>query len=150
MLVTAFTIGHSFTLALSILDVVRLPSKLVEILIPVTILITALDNLLFRGKRKNLMTLNYMLALCFGLIHGMGFANSARMMISSEETIAVPLLGFNIGLELGQIAVVILVSALHFLLSRFLKLNDRYWILVISVITALLSVKMIIERIFEN
>lgn len=147
ILITAFTIGHSVTLALSVLDVFRLPSNLVEILIPVTIMLTALDNILFRKNQKKLMQINYVLALVFGLIHGMGFANTARMTMASEQNIAVPLLGFNIGLELGQITVVLLVMGLLILLSRFLKFQQKYWIIGISVIAILLSGQMILERI---
>lgn len=147
ILVTAFTIGHSITLALSVLDIFRLPSKLVEILIPITILLTAIDNFTFHKNRAKLMKINYILALFFGLIHGMGFANTARMMMSSEESIAIPLLGFNIGLEIGQVVVVILAMIILFLLTQFLKLNQKYWILGISVSAIFLSLKMIFERI---
>lgn len=147
ILITAFTIGHSITLALSVLDVFRLPSNLVEILIPVTIMLTALDNILFRKNQKKLMQINYFLALVFGLIHGMGFANTARMTMASEQNIALPLLGFNIGLELGQITVVLLVMGLLILLSKFLKFQQKYWIIGISVVSVLLSAQMILERI---
>ncbi len=147
ILITAFTIGHSMTLALSVLDVFRLPSNQVEILIPVTIMLTALDNILFRKNQKKLMQINYFLALVFGLIHGMGFANTARMTMASEQNIALPLLGFNIGLELGQITVVLLVMGLLILLSKFVKFQQKYWIIGISVIAVLLSGQMILERI---
>ena len=146
LLVTAFTIGHSITLAFSVLDVFRLPSALVEILIPITIVLTALDNILLRENRQKLMQINYVLALFFGLIHGLGFANTARMAMAAEQTIAVPLLGFNIGLELGQITVVVLIMTLFFLLSKFLKLQQKYWITGISVVAILLSGQMILER----
>ena len=147
ILITAFTIGHSVTLALSVLDVFRLPSYLVETLIPITIMLTAIDNILFRENQKKLMRINYVLALVFGLIHGMGFANTARMTMASEQNIALPLLGFNIGLELGQITVVLLVMALLYLLSKFLKFQQKYWIIGISVVAIILSAQMIIERI---
>lgn len=147
ILVTAFTIGHSITLALSALDVFRLPSKIVEILIPVTILLTALDNLFFQKNQNKLMKINYLLALFFGLIHGLGFANSARIMTSSKQNIAIPLLGFNIGLEIGQIAVVLLAMLVLFLLSKFKFFNQKYWIFGISIIAIFLSLKMIFERI---
>ena len=110
-------------------------------------MLTALDNILFRKNQKKLMQINYVLALVFGLIHGMGFANTARMSMASEQNIAVPLLGFNIGLELGQITVVLLVMGLLILLSRFLKFQQKYWIIGISVIAILLSGQMILERI---
>ena len=91
ILVTAFTIGHSLTLVLSALDVFRFPSDWVEFLIPCTIVFTALDNIIFSKNEKKLIQLNYYLALLFGLIHGMGFANSVRMMLASEQDITLPL-----------------------------------------------------------
>ena len=147
VLITAFTIGHSVTLALSVLEVFRLPSDLVETLIPITIMLTAIDNILFRENQKKLMQINYVLALVFGLIHGMGFANTARMTMASEQNIAVPLLGFNIGLELGQITVVLFVMALLYVLSRSLKFNQKYWIIGISIVAIVLSGQMVLERI---
>lgn len=147
VLVTAFTIGHSFTLILSALDIVRFPSNWVEFLIPVTIVLTAIGNILISKKPQRLMRLNYFLALFFGLIHGMGFANSARLMIASEQNIAVPLLGFNIGLEFGQIAVVMLIMGLEFILIRYLNLKKQYWLIAASCIALILAMSMVIERI---
>lgn len=146
ILVTAFTLGHSATLALSVLDVFRLPSALVETLIPVTIMLTAADNLLMRNRRTQLMRINYALALIFGLIHGMGFANTARMAMASEQNIAVPLLGFNVGLELGQITVVLAIMALLLLLQRIPKFQQKYWVMAVSVIAIVLSAQMAWER----
>ena len=91
ILVTAFTIGHSVTLALSVLDVFRIPSDWVEFLIPLTIAITAFDNILMRNKQNRLMKMNYYLALIFGLVHGMGFANLARLTMAKEQSIFMPL-----------------------------------------------------------
>ena len=146
VLVTAFTIGHSITLALSILDVIRIPGNWVEFLIPLTILITAIDNFLMRNKQNNLMKMNYYLALFFGLIHGMGFANTARLMMAKEQNIVTPLLGFNIGLELGQVIVVIVILMIEFFLIKFFKLKKIHWILFASGITLLISLKLCIER----
>ena len=146
VLVTAFTIGHSLTLALSILDIVRFPNNWIEFLIPVTIALTALGNILMFKNTQKLMRLNYFLALIFGLIHGMGFANSARMMIASEQNIAAPLLGFNIGLELGQIAVVILILGIEFLLFRYIKFEKKYWLISVSAIAFFISLSMAIAR----
>jgi len=78
VLVTAFTIGHSLTLALSVYDIIRINNKLVEILIPCTIAITAGFNFLQKDFTQKKIQLNYFFALFFGLIHGMGFANSIR------------------------------------------------------------------------
>lgn len=147
ILVTAFTIGHSVTLALSAFDIIRLPSNWIEFLIPCTIVFTALDNLIFSKNQEQLIKLNYFLALFFGLIHGMGFANSVRMMLAQEQSITIPLFGFNVGLEIGQIAVVIIVLSLFFLLSTFLKLQKKHWIIIVSIPILLFSLKMAIERI---
>ena len=146
ILVTAFTIGHSITLALSSLDILRVPSKWVEFLIPLTIVITALDNILMKGKQNNLMKVNYYLALIFGLIHGMGFANTARMMIAKEQSLFVPLLGFNIGLELGQSVLVIVILVILFFLLKLFRVNRKDWILFISSAVFALSLKMTLER----
>lgn len=145
-LVTAFTIGHSATLALSVLDIVRVPSDWVEFLIPLTIFITALDNILMRNKPKNLMKMNYYLALIFGLIHGLGFANTARMTMSEEQQIFLPLLGFNVGLELGQIVVVVFILILFFILITLFKVNRKDWILFVSSGVFALSLQMALER----
>lgn len=145
-LVTAFTIGHSITLALSIFDIVRVPGNWVEFLIPLTIVITAFDNILMRNKPNNLMKMNYYLALFFGLIHGMGFANTARMMLAEEQNIFLPLLGFNIGLELGQILVVIAILIIYYVLVNLLKVNKKDWIMFVSSGVFALALKMALER----
>ncbi len=147
ILVTAFTIGHSVTLALSAFDIIRFPSNWIEFLIPCTIVFTAFDNLIFSKNVEKLIKLNYFLALFFGLIHGMGFANSVRMMLAQEQSITIPLFGFNVGLEIGQIAVVIIVLCIFYLLSTFLKLQKKHWILLVSALILVVSLKMAIERI---
>lgn len=147
VLVTAFTIGHSVTLALSILDIVRVPSNWVEFLIPLTIVLTALGNILMRNKKQSQSKLNYYLALFFGLIHGMGFANTARVMIAKSQSIALPLLGFNVGLEVGQIAIVFGILILLFILLNLFKVNKKDWILFVSSGVFALSLKMTLERI---
>ena len=145
--VTAFTIGHSITLVLSALDILRAPAKWIEFLIPLTIVITALDNILMRNKPQNLMQMNYFFALFFGLIHGMGFANTARMMMSKEQSIIVPLLGFNIGLEVGQIAVVIVIMIIHFVMLTLFRINKKEWVMFVSSAVFALALKMALERI---
>lgn len=147
ILITAFTIGHSITLALSVLDVFRFSSNWVEFLIPLTIVITAFDNILMRNQPRNLMKMNYWLALIFGLIHGMGFANIARMTMAEEQSILVPLLGFNIGLELGQIVVVLVFLLISLILNSIFKISKKDWIMFISSGVFALALKMTLERI---
>src|SRR5258706_7458342 len=109
VLVTAFTIGHSLTLALSVLDIIRFPSNWVEFLIPCTIVITAISNLFQKKFTAKSIRINYFLALFFGLIHGMGFANAIRFMLATGQNIGWGLLGFNLGLEAGQIVIVFIL-----------------------------------------
>ena len=146
VLVTAFTIGHSVTLALSILDIVRVPSAWVEFLIPLTIVLTALGNILTKNKKQSQNKTNYYLALFFGLIHGMGFANTARVMIAKSQSIALPLLGFNIGLEVGQIVIVLAILVLLFILLNVFKVNKKDWVLFVSSGVFALALKMTLER----
>ncbi|WP_028122727.1 HupE/UreJ family protein [Epilithonimonas tenax] len=143
ILITAFTIGHCITLALASFDMMRVKSSWIEFLIPCTIVITALDNILFRGKRPY----QYYFALFFGLIHGMGFANTARMMLAKEQSITVPLLGFNVGLELGQIVMVLLILVILTLVTKFTKLNERDWLLITSSAAGALALQMALERV---
>lgn len=146
ILVTAFTVGHSLTLALSVYDVIRVNSELVELLIPVTILITAVFNLLQKDFSPKSLRLNYFFALFFGLIHGMGFANSIRFMLTDNEGIALPLLSFNIGLEAGQIVIVIFILLLSYLFIDRLQVPRKVWVFFLSVLAILFSLYMIIER----
>ncbi|HEX7753813.1 MAG TPA: HupE/UreJ family protein [Niabella sp.] len=146
VLVTAFTIGHSLTLALSVLDLIRVPSSWVEFLIPVTIVLTALWNMIRRQQLKRINS-NYLLALFFGLIHGLGFANAIRMMLASDQSVGVGLFGFNLGLEAGQIVVVLLILLITQLLLYGIKVPQRIYIFVVSAIVLILSLKMAVERI---
>ena len=151
ILVTAFTIGHSLTLALSILDIVRLPTNWVEFLIPVTIIITAFSNL-FQKKYTAIpitigtVCINYFLALFFGLIHGMGFANSLRFMLAKDQNLGWDLFGFNIGLEAGQIIVVLILLVLAHFIVNIIKVNRRDWVLFLSAAVFSLGLKMVLER----
>ncbi|MGZ3756639.1 MAG: HupE/UreJ family protein [Mucilaginibacter sp.] len=146
ILVTAFTIGHSLTLALSVMDIIRFSSKWVEFLIPCTIFITALNNILLVDKKNVSARINYYLALGFGLIHGMGFANAIRIMLAKDQTIGWGLFGFNIGLEIGQIFVVAIILLVAQMLLNFLKVPRRDWIFFISSGVFALAIKMAVER----
>lgn len=146
ILVTAFTIGHSLTLALSVLDVIRFSNKWVEFLIPCTIFITALNNILRVDKKEGSAKVNYYLALGFGLIHGMGFANSIRIMLAQDQGVGMGLFGFNIGLEAGQIVVVAIILVLGWLFMNLLRVRRRDWVFFISSGVFALAIKMAVER----
>src|SRR5688500_14323521 len=123
ILVTAFTIGHSLTLALSVMNVIWFDPGLVEVMIPLTIVITALFNLTQKEFTPRSVRINYVLALVFGLVHGMGFANSIRFMLADDQNLGWSLLGFNVGLELGQIVVVIAILLIAYVFVTLLKIN---------------------------
>lgn len=146
ILVTAFTIGHSLTLALSVMDVIRFQSKWVEFLIPCTIFITALSNLFNNTAKTRNLKINYYLALSFGLIHGMGFANTIRIMLAKDETLGWGLFGFNIGLEAGQIFVVAIILTVAAIAMGAFKIKQRDWLFFLSSGAFALALKMAIER----
>lgn len=146
ILVTAFTIGHSITLALSVMDVFRFPGKWVEFLIPCTIVVTAISNLFQKSFTPGSVRINYFLALFFGLIHGMGFANTIRFMLAADQSIGIGLFGFNVGLEAGQIVVVTIILVATFILMNLLKINRREWVIFLSAGIFSLALKMVVER----
>jgi HupE / UreJ protein len=146
ILITAFTIGHSLTLALSVYDVTRFNEKWVEFLIPCTIIATAILNFFVKDYQPESLRVNYFLALFFGLIHGMGFANTIRFMLAKDQHIAVPLLCFNIGLEAGQVVIVAVILSLSYLLVNKLKLNRKWWVWGLSIVAILIALNMAAER----
>lgn len=146
ILVTAFTIGHSTTLVLSSFDIIRFSSKWVEFLIPLTIVITGLMNFNQPEKNTNRQWLNYAIALFFGLIHGMGFANTIRVMLASSQSITIPLLGFNLGLEAGQIVVVTFILLMAWLLVTKARLNRKIWINLLSASAVITAIYYCIDR----
>jgi hypothetical protein len=147
ILVTAFTIGHSLTLVLSVLDLIRFSSRWVEFLIPCTILITAVSNLFQKKFTPKSIRINYFLALFFGLIHGMGFANAIRFMLAKDQSLGWGLFGFNVGLEAGQIIVVSVVLLLARAITTLFKINRRDWVIFVSAGVFSLALKMALERI---
>ena len=146
ILVTAFTIGHSVTLALSTLNILSVPSSVVEFIIPCTIVITAFANMIKPTVKSAGIQVNYFFALFFGLIHGLGFANALKFMLAKDQRLGWSLFSFNLGLEAGQIAVVLLILLLASISIFYLNINRRYWVLVISGGVLLISLKMAIER----
>lgn len=119
--VTAFTVGHSITLALAVSGALVLPSAIIEFLIPVTIVVTALENLIVRDRSTAIWGRRYrpLFAAVFGLVHGAGFANYLRSLF--VDRIAVPLLGFNLGLEAGQLIVIALAFVSFAALDRIIS-----------------------------
>ena len=146
VLVTAFTIGHSLTLALSVYDLVRVNSKWVEFGIPCTILATALFNFFQKDFTPRSLRLNYFLALFFGLIHGLGFANALRPMLAKGQSFGWGLFGFNIGLEAGQIIVVTGILIVSYIVVYWCQLPRKWWVWSLSALAFCVAAKMAVER----
>ncbi|MGI9137815.1 MAG: HupE/UreJ family protein [Sediminibacterium sp.] len=148
VLVTSFTIGHSLTLALSTLHWVNFPASFIELLIPITILLTALSNFWvtdfsFSSKYPFI----YFAALVFGLIHGLGFSNYLKSLLGQEESIIGPLFSFNLGLELGQLLIVSIILVFSFIFVSLLKVDRRLYLRWGSIITIAFSLNMVLDRI---
>ncbi|MDP4679930.1 MAG: HupE/UreJ family protein [Cyclobacteriaceae bacterium] len=150
ILVTAFTIGHSLTLALAVLDVVKVNRSLIEFLIPVTIFITAASNIVSGDQDSNprKINLNYILALFFGLIHGLGFSNYLKSMLGRNSDLITQLFAFNLGLEVGQVLIVLAILILGYFVTTILRRSRRDWILVISSAVAGVAIILMIETKF--
>jgi len=147
ILVTAFTIGHSITLALSVLNYVSLSVAWVEFLIPVTIGITAISNIWQKEFQfKTRFPLIYFFALFFGLIHGLGFSNYLKSLLGKGSNIVAELLAFNLGLEFGQILIVAVVLGVSWICISLLKFSRREYLLFLSGAIFGLAFLMAIER----
>ena len=148
ILVTAFTIGHSMTLALSTLKWISFPMAFIELLIPVTILITALANFtISSSKTPSKYPVIYYLALFFGLIHGLGFSNYLKMLLGKEESILGPLFSFNLGLELGQLLIVGIILIISIIFVDLFKVDRKRYVQAGSVIAIILALNMVVDRI---
>lgn len=150
ILVTAFTIGHSITLVLVSLEIFTIPSNIIKFLIPLTIFVTALHNVLGSNQaiKSIKMKRNYVMALFFGMIHGMDFSNYFKALIMNPSDIVIPLLGFNIGIELGQLLIVFFIVGVAFLVLNILKVKHREWNLFISGAAAGMSLISMLENSF--
>lgn len=148
VLITAFTIGHSITLALSILNIILIPSKIIEFLIPATIFITSVTNFFQKNDTvsSKIQKLKYVTAMFFGLIHGMGFSNFLRGMLSSEQSLLKPLFAFNLGLEAGQFMIVLGFIIASIILQKYVAIKEREWNLVFSGAGFGISILLMIER----
>ena len=148
ILITAFTFGHSLTLVLATLDLIRMDGELIEFLIPLTIFVTALANVLTRSQNVSvtLHYLKYSAALFFGLIHGLGFSNYLRSLLGTEKGIVLPLFSFNVGIELGQILIVSIIMVLTKLLVDLLGFPKREWHVLLSGAGLGISLVLMIER----
>lgn len=148
VLVTAFTIGHSATLALSALHLVHVNTRLIEFLIPLTIIATACNNLFQRAgqvEHPSRLPLIYFFALFFGLIHGLAFA-STFLSLEGREGLLLHLFAFNLGIEAAQLLVVAVILAISFIFVQLIRLKRIWWVWGISAVVLIFSVKMAVDR----
>jgi hypothetical protein len=151
-LVTAFTLGHSLTLALSTYNLVEPNMAFIEFLIPCTILATCVLNY-FVGRqgagaglsKHTELRFQYPLVAFFGLIHGLGFSNYLKALLGKSANVAAELLAFNLGVEIGQIAVVLAVLGVGLIFVRLLRMPVREWNLVLSAMAAAWSISLIVK-----
>jgi len=133
-LISLFTLGHTFSLILAAYKIVSVNSNWVEFLIPVTIIITAVANIVFAKTltKSSKTNTNLFFALFFGLIHGLGFSGYFKMLIGSTEDKLIPLLEFALGIELAQLIIVFIILLLGFIFQNIFRFSKRDWILIVS------------------
>ena len=150
ILITAFTIGHSITLVLSVFNYLDFSTNWIEFLIPVTILITSISNMFVKKfSFKTRFPVIYFFALFFGLVHGLGFSFYLKSLLGLQQNIAPALLAFNLGLEMGQILIVMAILVISFIFVTLLKAPRRDFILIVSGGILAVSLQMAIERYFH-
>jgi hypothetical protein len=146
LLVTMFTLGHTFSLLLANYEVVNVSSRWIEFLIPVTILTAALFTIFKAGKveRSEKMGILYLITVFFGLIHGFGFAGYYKMINSDGDLL--PLLEFALGIEVAQITIALAVLILSYVAQNFFRFNRRDWVLVIASVVVGMVIPMLIDK----
>jgi hypothetical protein len=147
LLVSMFTLGHTLSLVLAAYQVVSVSGKLVEFLIPITILVAAIYNVFTAGKkdRGTKVGLLFFTTLFFGLIHGLGFAREFKMLSSLSDSKAELLIEFALGIEIAQVIIVFVVLFLGFLFQTLFRFSRRDWIMVLSSIVIGQVIPMIIQ-----
>jgi len=153
LLVTIFTLGHTIALLLSVFGVIVIKVKLVEFLIPITIIIVAFFNLFTAGKSSKQESISVIgfVTLFFGIIHGLGFANYLKMLLGgSSQSKLLPLSEFALGIEAAQIIIVFIVLILSYIVQTFFRFSKRDWTLVLSSFVIGVVLPMIVESEFWN
>ncbi|PWL39696.1 HupE / UreJ protein [Flagellimonas aquimarina] len=146
ILATIFTIAHCTSLALSAFGVLTVDVGLIEFLIPVTITLTSLFNLIYvyNGDKNVGMYLHILATAFFGLIHGFGFSNYFKMLMAEEEDKVTPLLGFATGIEFSQIAIILAILAIAFLIQDLIKVKRTYFIAIASILIICITIPLLI------
>lgn len=149
ILITAFTIGHSITLALSVSGVIAIKQSFIEILIPLTIFITCIINLFFKNKKQSNYRFNYILAIAFGFIHGMGFSYLLKSILGKEENILLPLFSFNLGIEVAQLTIVFATILISVIFIRFTKIKRPVWNSIVNAGALSISTFLLIQQLIQ-
>lgn len=146
ILATVFTITHCISLAFSVYEVVTVDVGLIEFLIPVTILLTALFNFtyVFKEAMDVGLFLHILATSFFGLVHGFGFSNYFKMLMAEEEDKITPLLGFATGIELSQVTIILVVLAIAYVVLDLLKIKRRIFITVASILIIAITIPLLI------
>lgn len=149
LMATAFTLGHTITLALATLKIIQVNIQWVEFIIPLTIFISAASNLRLGKKKLNAGQFHpskYVILGVFGLVHGLGFSSYLQSLMGQEASISLPLFAFNIGLEIAQIIVISIALFISSLFIHFLNIKAKSFVLVVSGIIIGLSIPMLVDR----
>ncbi|MFD2940888.1 HupE/UreJ family protein [Flavobacterium notoginsengisoli] len=148
LLVSLFTIGHTLALILSVYGIITIKVNLVEFLIPITILVTALYHLFTAGKtsKNDSVNLVFFITLFFGIIHGLGFSNYFKTILGGSATSKLlPLGEFALGIEAAQLVVVFVVLVISYIVQTVFRFSKRDWALVMSAFVIGVVIPMIIE-----
>lgn len=148
LLVSLFTVGHTLSLVLAAYGVVSVNGKLVEFLIPLTILVAAVYNVFTAGKKDKNKKIGLLLfaALFFGLVHGLGFAREFTMVFGGVDNKLISLLEFALGIEIAQIIIVFVVLFLGFLFQTLFRFSQRDWVMVLSSVVVGLVIPILIAN----
>ncbi|ABQ03566.1 MULTISPECIES: HupE/UreJ family protein [Flavobacterium] len=148
LLVSLFTIGHTLALILSVYGIIAIKVNIVEFLIPITILVTALYHLFTAGKtsKNDGINLVFFITLFFGIIHGLGFSNYFKTILGGSATSKLlPLGEFALGIEAAQLVVVFVVLVISYIVQTVFRFSKRDWALVMSAFIIGVVIPMIIE-----
>ena len=149
-LITSFTVGHSITLFLAANDLIDVNGKITELMIAVTIMMAAISNLVTQPEdflSPKRFSWGYLFAGFAGLIHGLGFSGYLKALIGGEESIVTPLFAFNVGLELGQIIIVLVYMLISFIAISILGIRYKSWRFFLSSAIVGVSLTLILDRI---
>jgi len=122
-IITSFTIAHSLTLLLSLMEVIKIPPNWIEAIIPLTIMFTCIENVFLH----KLHDYRVIISGIFGLVHGLGFSNSFQEIYDTEFSLTQHLLPFNLGIELGQILIVVVILTIQWVSMNYLKTTLKQW-----------------------